>query len=261
MLNKLGYFTRPIAHINISQSTFNTTLWKPTDLSSLYGWWDASDLTTIEENNTAGRVSKWNDKSIFGNHLYQATATNEPLTGTEEINALNTLDFGNGNAHFLSPNGSLNSALNGVDIQDISIHIIFKQSSVSSNGALISFKNTNGSDSVIPNFDASNKYYGPEDTGVNTYRIIDPSPFNKGNPHLLTLEGDATDIRLYKNGTLEYAEGNAASTNHFNLFVIGFRVSASQLWRGSIGEIIISKSLNKADRQSVEGYLANKWGV
>ena len=259
MLTKLGYLTRPIARATNTTSNPNTP-WLPTDLSSLYGWWDASDTSTIQEADNAGRVSQWNDKSAQANHLLQTTPNNQPDTGTTTINGLNSIAFGVTAAHFLSPNGALTGTLSEVDAQDISIHVIFRQSNTNSSGALISLKSTNGSDSLLPNFSTTNRYYGPNNTG-SSYRIINPSPFDKSTTHLLGFEGNATDISLYKNGALQTSEGAAAGSNFFNRFVLGYRASASQLWRGEIGEIIISNALNTADRQAVEGYLTNKWGI
>lgn len=259
MLTKLGYLTRPIARATNTTSNPNTP-WLPTDLSSLYGWWDASDPTTIQEANNAGRVSQWNDKSSQGNHLSQINATNQPDTGTTTINGLNSFAFGGAAAHFLSPDGALTGTLSQLDAQDVSIHVVFRQSNTNSTGALISLKSTNGSDSIMPNFSSLNRYYGPNNTG-SSYRIINPSPFDKSTVHLLGFESNATDISLYRNGILEVNEGTSAVSNFFNRFVLGYRTSANRLWVGEIGEIIISNALNTADRQAVEGYLANKWGV
>lgn len=54
-------------------------------------WFDASDSTTITE--SGGAVSQWDDKSGNGINLTQATAANQPTTGTRTQNGLNVLDF------------------------------------------------------------------------------------------------------------------------------------------------------------------------
>lgn len=67
------------------------TAFTPMQLGGLVGWWDASDTSTITS--SAGAVSQWDDKSGRGNHLVQATAANQPATGSATQNGLNIIRF------------------------------------------------------------------------------------------------------------------------------------------------------------------------
>ena len=259
MLLNLGYFMRPYNGGTITSAPGAPT-WQPTDLSGLIGWWDASDASTVLQTTTTGRVQQWNDKSGNDNHLSQGTPANEPVTGTTTINSLNTIEFGNGAAHYLSPDGDLTGNIAAIDAQDISIHAVFKQTNANITGALLCLKSTNGADSIMPAFAAGDKYYGPTPDG-GSYLIIDPSPFSEESAAVLGFESNATDMVLYKNGTLEDSAGTAAASDFFDRFIIGYRASSNKLWEGEIAEIIVSTALNTTDRQAVEGYLTNKWGL
>lgn len=55
------------------------------------GWWDASDESTLTKSGSS--VSQWNDKSGLGRNFVQATAANQPVTGTNTLNGLTTITF------------------------------------------------------------------------------------------------------------------------------------------------------------------------
>jgi hypothetical protein len=63
----------------------------PTDLSNLLLWLDASDASTITE--TLGAVSQWDDKSGNGNHVTQATSSQQPTTNSVTIGGVNAINF------------------------------------------------------------------------------------------------------------------------------------------------------------------------
>lgn len=63
----------------------------PTQLPNLKLWLDAADTATIEA--SGGAVSKWNDKSGNDYDFTQATAANQPTTGTNTKNSKNVITF------------------------------------------------------------------------------------------------------------------------------------------------------------------------
>ena len=77
---------------------------------------------------------------------------------------------------------------------------------------------------------------------------------------------DSVDSELYINGTQDVLTGSIGKVD-------GSGVSANGLWEimsfygsgylnGQLAEILVYPTvLNEADRQSVEGYLAHKWGT
>lgn len=78
-----------------------------------------------------------------------------------------------------------------------------------------------------------------------------------------TSVADGTNITNYVNGV---AGNTAASSGSFNLtqYGIGSQPTGGigDWWVGALGEFIVYKSaLSSSDRQAVESYLANKWGI
>lgn len=241
---------------------FAVVPWQPTDLSSLIGWWDASDETTVLETTTAGRVKTWNDKSGNGNHVTVAGSANEPKTGNNTINGLNVIDFGDGGAHYLDPVGDRTGSIAAVDARDISIHIVGRRSVTDSQGGILSLKQSVGSDFIATDFNTTGNSYFPENTGGGTSYLIDtPSTFTNGTAFLFGMNANGDDMKYYNAGTEIIATGAGASANHFDGFVMGYRDSSSRLWIGDIAEIIVANAVSTADRQNIEGYLSDKWGV
>ena len=82
-----------IAYDNLLSKNWNITLtkrdWTPAAITTT-GWWDASDSSTVHEDDTAGFVSQLDDKSGTGNNLVQANSTLQPALGT--FNGLGALD-------------------------------------------------------------------------------------------------------------------------------------------------------------------------
>lgn len=71
------------------------------------GWWDASDSATLTQSGSA--VSQWDDKSGWGRHFVQATAANQPVTGTRTQNGLTTVTFDGVNDGMTATNGGGNN--------------------------------------------------------------------------------------------------------------------------------------------------------
>lgn len=67
--------------------------WTPAeiDAADMLFWADADDATTITA--AGGNVSQWNDKSGNDNHVSTATASIQPLTGTQTLDGKNVIDF------------------------------------------------------------------------------------------------------------------------------------------------------------------------
>ena len=83
-----------IGRMGIYQQRFSVIAMSPTL------WLDAADELSIKEN--SGGVWQWDDKSGNGNHLAQATASNQPTTGVTAINSKNTVSFDGISDHLYS---------------------------------------------------------------------------------------------------------------------------------------------------------------
>jgi len=80
----------------------------PSDLSTLIGWWDATDITTLYQTEdtstpvtTNGQsVGRIEDKSPEGNHLTQNTALSRPTYVTSGIGGKPSMTFDGGDFLF-----------------------------------------------------------------------------------------------------------------------------------------------------------------
>jgi hypothetical protein len=65
----------------------------------------------------------------------------------------------------------------------------------------------------------------------------------------------------YVNGVAQSAKATFTPSS-WNNFIIGCQSNAIQAWYGDIAEILVfNTNLNTNARQTIEGYLAWKWGV
>ena len=75
----------------INPYAFGVPAFTPADLTNVFGWWDASDLSTITKD-VSDRVSQIDDK-IGTNDIVQATGGNQPLWLSADRNGLDVIDF------------------------------------------------------------------------------------------------------------------------------------------------------------------------
>ena len=102
---------------------------------------------------------------------------------------------------------------------------------------------------------------------IGTWRVSGPianSGITQNVPFLACSKYDGTNGFLWKDGS-PGSIASSASSGNFNVTKYGIGNLAnptSEFWRGYIGEVIIyNTSLSDTDRQNVETYLAQKWGL
>lgn len=69
------------------------SVFKPSDISNLYQWYDASDSSTFSYNSGTQFLTQWNDKSGNNFHATQSTTTHMPLKTTSPENGLVSVSF------------------------------------------------------------------------------------------------------------------------------------------------------------------------
>jgi hypothetical protein len=228
-----------------------SSIWTPTALVGLTGWFDASDADTITE--SSGSVSQWDDKSDSAQHLIQASASEQPSTGVETIGGLNAISadgtefIESGLGAMVGSDSSFTMLVVGDpdDIQDDLRDTLFGfQRSVSN---YIQFR----ANSTIT-FD------GEFNSPKLTSGVLSSPPHNGPSVYELVLDAGNLTAKGYIDGT-EYLStaytGDLAVDARLVLFEdrSGFKLS------GSIGEIIVTDDLSDGARQKAEGYLAWKW--
>jgi hypothetical protein len=237
--------TNPLA----SESSTSVTITTIRNLSLKAGlqiWLDGNDQysMTITGTNT---VTAWNDKSGFNNNTTSAV-------GTPTVSLTHGMVF-NGSSYFNLPNGSI-----PFGDSSYSIYAVFSFSSIPSNYVVIS-GGTNTSFGGVCIRSATSKmsygWYGPFVQG-NTNDTISSGTRYMTNTHYLS--GGNTGYG-YLNGNTQptFPIGNPRVQPNTNNFIAN---SPFGIMAGTISEILVyNTSHTTTQRQSVEGYLAWKWGL
>lgn len=218
--------------------------WSPLDLPSLVAWFDASDTATITE--SGGAVSQWDDKSGNGYHL-TSSGTRKPMTGTRTQNGLNVLDFDGSNDDMLnaSVNFSQPTTQFVVAIVDASDEVRSITDGASGRQSIVIGKVGATEDNIY----AGTQLFAGSGATVGAWVAIS-AVFNGGSS------------QFWRDGT-SAASGSAGSQALTQLYVMSNRGAGGSFFTdGGLAEVIIYDSaLSDGDRESVEAYLATKWGT
>lgn len=250
----------------------------PDQIAGLQVWFDASDLSTLWQNEAGTTpavadndpIGRWSDKSsnlwflTSPNALPGGDPTNRPSLQTNEINGFSVVRM-NGVNSFLRRVSSLAITGSSVTVFVVSKRIAF----VDANEAILSLAasgvgdNDNDNSAVIglspgvPNatvlFDHRNE--------VDLTALSHPA---NGVPFIYTSKYNGTNQTGYINGVAGIPIGSSNNFNSIRL-CIGFRntdVSIDRPNNRDYAEILIYNSaLSNTNRQAVETYLTDKWAI
>lgn len=242
----------------LSSTTF-AGLWTPEDIET-WAWYDASDTdTTIP---VSGSLSTWLDK---GTNSLNMSGGDDMKTGTRTINGMNVLD-GNGNRAHVSRSGY---PIPGS--RTIAIFIVAAIDAVNdSDDCLFSLINSyNGENWVRLAPASSTQFNGALDSKNYSPPVaatMTGGPYNGDTNIFCTVFDNPTDtVNIYVDGT------NAASSSSYTSNIGGsqtfyvFRGIGGSKRRvapkGAIAEVVLVEDCPAKDRQTIEGYLAHKWGL
>jgi len=224
----------------------------PRGISGCQLWLDGADPagTGIPTSNGA-TVSTWIDKSGNG---YNATANvgGSAITiGT--LNNVPAITFpAASTAAFL-----LGSTLS-VGSSGYSVFFVANQTSFASSGTRIYAANSGGIQSSINNGNSPRTIEIYNGTNMaSSFTVIANTPF------LYSYTISSTASGLWKNGS-STATGGGSTSSISNFYIGNYSSPASNAYAftGQMGEFIIyNKTLTTSERQQVEGYLADKWGL
>lgn len=229
-----------------------TRQFSPIDLPGCALWLDAADASTINGTTT---VTAWNDKS--GNANNTTTIGGSPSYS----------------ANFISLNGSSTYLVGPYvnNTQTMTMFVIatanFSLGSYGYYYRLLSVGSTAAND--YNNVAYASILHNPNTTQIGGYRnsVSNFGSVTTNTVFLIALVYDGTNTINYINGT---SVSTAASTGTFSTssYSIGRDVGntdgggAYTYWPGTVGEVLLYNiSLTTAQRQAVEGYLAQKWKV
>ena len=207
----------------------------PLDLSPVL-WLDASDTSTITE--VGGAVSQWDDLSGNGNDFVQATAAQQPSSGTRTLNSLNVLDF---NSSSEIRNATITWGSTAV------VFIVGEDDAISGTARL----HIQGLTGSIPQIGI----VGGTNFRLSQGTVLDQGTASTGVKLWRAIFG-ATDT-LHIDGVLQVT-GNAGTGTPTGISIGGtfYRIF------GAIAEVIIvDGTLTAGQISDTEQYLADKWGI
>jgi hypothetical protein len=227
----------------------NAAPWTPADTTTDM-WFDATDASTITE--SAGLVSQWGDKSGNLNHLTQGTGSLQPTTGANTIGGLNVITATTDWMKATRVAGKYTG-------EKVAVFEVLTTDSGGASCEII--------DSGFAGQDYVHVGHAMFDySGTTGYRVAPKSVFTPpagGTPYLFSSVYDGANHISYANGT---AGTTVASTGNFSWdqLWINCRVNnqtPSVSGAHKYGEIIVVVDMLPEDRQTIEGYLAWKWGL
>jgi hypothetical protein len=260
-------------------TTFSNNLLGVTGPTSIFGhlnlpvydsvalWLDAADFATIGLSATRGaggfsQVSAWYDKSSNAQHLFQATAANQPYYHPSGFNGRPGVRFGYNSA--ATPLARTGPFISGTG--QITMFLVYRFEGLN-NQRIISAVGTGNTDGAADAFGFKNDVIGIQYTrggagsstpaGRNNYQYMCLSFLQ--NPSSNTVGGiGPSNIAYFLNGV-------ASTTFQSSSFTSNFNASNFTLFNGSPGfvaELIIyRRTLLTPERQSMESYLINKWRI
>lgn len=215
----------------------------PTSIAGCVMWLDAADLTSMTL--SGANVSQWTDKSGSGNSVVQASLGSQPTTGTT-LNGLNTLYF-----------TGKTMTYTGITVSAQTVFCIYLNNTFTPYGEPVA---------VGP---FAFFYAAPSNNvGIGRTAVTDEVLANWSTNGLTTskytiyggtvsVSGSTTSV-LYFNGN-QVASTTVASSGGSVRYNIGHYGGSTT---GYLAEVLIYNSvLSQTNRQNVESYLAQKWGL
>ncbi|THF82702.1 hypothetical protein E6C55_06445 [Cohnella fermenti] len=220
--------------------------WAPSRLDPVL-WLDASVAASVPST-TAGRVDSWNDRSGNGRNAAPLSAATAPVYAGEGMDGMGAIAFDGTTALQLPADTFTARGTSFVVwkpnlLGDVDYHAL-----VSGVGNINWFAQT-----------AGGAMFRAGINGANTdYRLN--AALSSADTYISAADTYAANYHYYLNGAELTAASSAASGSGSPY--IASRAGNQLTYNGEIGEIVyVSGEVSDADRQRMEGYLAQKWNL
>jgi len=219
-------------------------------------WLDGADTTQVVFS-SGSNVNTWKDKSGFGNSCSNITAgTSITYPGTI-VNGLNTVGF---------TGGCIRGAFNGASVNTGTNVTVFMVAAKGGTGVSTTRTFALSDASYIDDSASTFLIYGPGTTNTTYYRAgVQPAGYTitANTPFLYTVTQTSGSGAQYFNGGSVQTDAITTSSFAVTNYNIGTtRFSNSQNYYGPVSEVIVYNAfLGDTQRQAMEGYLAQKWGL
>lgn len=252
-----GCFLWLRADVGVTPANVATPVLAPTDIPNCIGWWRA-DLGVTKDG--ANRVSQWNDQSGQLNHVFQAVGAKQPIWTPNVINGQPSIVFDGVDDYLQS-----GAFTGGVAAQPVTIFAITKQTTTIGNWVLV-----DGDDA-----DHRLVFYNtpPIAPGLRM-DMWSTQGFSMGHPDSLTdipgrnyhvhcglFNGAAS--KSWLDGAKVHGAGALGAGGSLDGITLGIALDGVSFpWQSDLVELIIyDDGLSEANRQKVEKYLANRYGI
>jgi hypothetical protein len=244
----------PTGHPGKLLPAFSTNF-TPKAISGLQLWLDAADLDSITFS-SGSNVSLWKDKSGLANNAIGSTTPRpSPVHNTRTLNRLPVMGLEGSTDHFLVAN-----SFTGAQFPSLTYACVF--CTVGTHTGLTGILSTNASGVFGRSLGLSNQLISIEtfDAFTNTAITVTSGQFNIV---ILTFTG-TTSTTLSFNGVQSSSTACTLLRNTTAGFLIGnYEVGNTSFNTNTgIAEILVlGISPTTVQRQQIEGYLAQKWGL
>ena len=217
-------------------------------------WLDAADASTITGTTS---VTAWSDKSGNSNN---PTIFGSPNITVGTINNVKAMWF-NGTSGTWGAFSNSGATVSGFAVGTMN-------SGTAGYGRIIGLGNNPGNDAIGSGF-CSLLLRKDSTQGLCTRRFDTDytySSYTYDTPFLASVIYDGTNGNLYINGATIIQFGSTGNFGYSN-YSVGcgiYSISENTIdtWKGYVGEVILYRNaLTTTQRQSIEGYLARKWGL
>jgi hypothetical protein len=200
-------------------------------------------------------VTQWNDKS--GNGFNASSQLTAAVLTQNAINRLNSLLFNGTSRYLTSVTGFNNSAY--------TIFVVQYTTSITGGGDSAGYQRTlhgsTGNQYVfIGTYNGNVATFTGSGSSWNDVAANSINVYNYNSSHIVCMQVNGSILYPYTDGSSQTTK--TGTTGAFSNFYIGNDNANTQPWYGYISEIIIYNSaITTTQREQIESYLAQKWGL
>ena len=233
-----------------------TLLWSPSR-SDVLAWYDAS---LVSSDVSASAVSRWEDLSENGLDVQQLDVAKQPSTGANTLNGLNVLSFGENSYLKLDP---FTLPVSG----NFSIYMVFKvEATPSAYSSIVSFDDDNVEPkdfqycaANMQEFNGQLRSFG---IGLAVSNVGNFNTFGGFHLHSIQFDLSASTAKTFVDGILALnLSGYSSGFPNQLSFHINSNRAEDQPISSQIAEVILTEDVTSNNQETIEGYLAWKWGL
>ena len=227
----------------------------PTSITGCALWLDGADPAGTGVVPGTGTLATWIDKSGNG---FNASSQLTAATSTQNaVNGLNSISFNGTSRYLTSVTGFNNSAY--------TIFVVQYTTSITGAGGSSGYQRTvhgsTGNQYVfIGTYNGNVATFSGSGSAWNDVAANSTNVYNYNSSRIVCMQVSGSILSPYTDGSSQTTK--TGTTGSFSSFYIGNDNANTQPWYGFISEIIMYNSaFGNTQRQQVEGYLAQKWGL